>query len=81
MEGRRTQWAHDPVENLHRAMARSVAITLLADRGFGDQNLYALSALLGWDYVIRLRGGLVVENADNEVRPANEWVRPAGRPA
>ena len=79
MEGCRTQWEHDLVEDLHRAMAPSVAITLLADRGFGDQKLYELLALLGWDYVIRFRGGILVENADREVRPANEWVRPGGR--
>ena len=36
VEGHRTQWEHDLVEQLHRAMAPSVAITLLADRGFGD---------------------------------------------
>ena len=60
-------------------MAPSVAITLLADRGFGDQKLYQLLTLLGWDYVIRFRGGILVENASGEVRPANEWVLPGGR--
>jgi len=79
LEGNRTQWEHDLVEQLHRAMAPSVAITLLADRGFGDQKLYALLALLGWDYVIRFRGGILVENANGEVRLASEWVQPAGR--
>jgi len=62
LEGHRTQWEHDLVEQLHRAMAPSVAITLLADRGFGDQKLYELLALLGWDYVIRFRGIILVEN-------------------
>ena len=75
LEGHRTQWEQDLVEQLHRAMAPSVAITLLADRGFGDQ----LLTLLGWDYVIRFRGGILVENASGEVRPANEWVLPGGR--
>jgi len=79
LEGHRTQWEHDLVEQLHRAMAPSVAITLLADRGFGDQKLYELLALLGWDYVIRFRGLILVENAEGEVRPASEWVRPDGR--
>jgi len=79
LEGHRTQWEQDLVEQLHRAMAPSVAITLLADRGFGDQKLYQLLTLLGWDYVIRFRGGILVENASGEVRPANEWVLPGGR--
>lgn len=79
LEGHRTQWEHDLVQQLHSAMAPNVAITLLADRGFGDQKLYELLALLGWDYIIRFRGGILVENAKGEVRPANEWVRPGGR--
>ncbi len=79
LEGHRTQWEHDLVEQLHRAMLPSVAITLLADRGFGDQKLYELLALLGWDYVIRFRGAILVENANGEVRPANDWVHAAGR--
>jgi hypothetical protein len=79
LEGHRTQWEHDLVEQLHRAIAPSVAITLLADRGFGDQKLYQLLALLGWDYVIRFRGAILVESAAGEVRTANEWVRPDGR--
>lgn len=79
LEGHRTQWEHDLVEQLHRAIAPNVAIILLADRGFGDQKLYELLAFLGWDYVIRFRGGILVQNAEGEVRPANEWVRPGGR--
>jgi len=79
LEGKRTQWEHDLVRQLHRAMAPSVAITLLADRGFGDQKLYELLKLLGWDYVIRFRGVILVENAQGEVRAASEWVRPGGR--
>ena len=78
-EGHRTQWEHDLAEQLQQAMAPSVAITLLADRGFGDQKLYELLALLGCDYVIRFRGATLVETADGEVRPASEWVRPGGR--
>ena len=79
LEGHRTQWEHELVEQLHRAMVPTVAITLLADRGFGDQKLYELLTLLGWDFVIRFRGAILVENTSGEVRPAGEWVHPAGR--
>lgn len=61
-------------------MAPSVAITLLADRGFGDQKLYELLALLGWDFVIRFRGGILVENASGEVRPTSGFF-PAAEPS
>lgn len=79
MEGHRTEWEHDLVQQFHAAIPPNVAITLLADRGFGDQKLYELLTLLGWDYVIRFRGCIHVENAARETKPASEWVRPGGR--
>lgn len=79
MAGYRTEWEHELVEQLHRALPPEVAITLLADRGFGDQKLYELLTLLGWDYVIRFRGVILVEDAAGETRPASDWVRADGR--
>lgn len=67
------------MQQLHGAIPPNVAITLLADRGFGDHKLYELLTLLGWDYVIRFRGCIHVENGAGEKRPASEWVRPGGR--
>lgn len=79
LEGHRTQWEHDLVEALHMAIPPKVDVILLADRGFGDQKLYELLTLLGWDYVIRFRGNILVENADGETRAAQDWVRTDGR--
>lgn len=79
LEGHRTQWEHDLVEQLHGGISPNVSITLLADRGFGDQKLYALLTLLGWDFAIRFRGGILVESAAGETRPASEWVASGGR--
>jgi hypothetical protein len=79
LEGHRTQWEHELVQQLHGAVPPDVNITLLADRGFGDQKLYELLMLLGWDYVIRFRGCILVENANGESRPASDWVRDGGR--
>jgi hypothetical protein len=56
-----------------------VKITVLADRGFGDQKLYALLQTLGWDFVIRFRGVIQVESADGERKPAAKWLPPSGR--
>ena len=79
LEGHRTQWEHDLVEQLHCAISPKVSIILLADRGFGDQKLYALLSLLGWDFAIRFRGGILVENTAGETRTAQEWVHATGR--
>src|SRR5208283_2370371 len=53
--GRRTGIEHELVERLHGWLDRSVAVELLADRGFGDQKLYGLLMTLGWDFEIRFR--------------------------
>jgi hypothetical protein len=54
-------------------------VTILADRGFGDQKLFAFLAKLGFDYVIRFRGNIHVTDADGTTRPATEWVGKGGR--
>jgi ribosomal protein L33 len=67
------------IERLHECLADEVTITVLADRGFGDQKRYRLLQTLGWDFIIRFRGGIQVEAADGTRRPANEWVSSSGR--
>ena len=54
-------------------------VTLLADRGFGDQKLFAFLAELGFGYVIRFRGNIHVSDADGQTKPAAEWVGKGGR--
>ncbi len=78
--GRRTGIEHALVERLHGWLDRSIAVELLADRGFGDQKLYGLLMTLGWDFEIRFRGNIRLESADGEARTANDWVPPMGRP-
>jgi len=55
-------------------------VTVLADRGFGDQKLFAFLAELGFGYVIRFRGNIHVTDADGQTRPAAAWVGKGGRP-
>ena len=45
-------------------------VTILADRGFGDQKLFGFLAELGFGYVIRFRGNIGVIDAAGESRPA-----------
>jgi DDE family transposase len=63
-----------------RQLVRSdCAVTILADRGFGDHKLFALLDELGFGYVIRFRGNIHVTDAAGETRPAADWVGKAGR--
>jgi Transposase DDE domain len=54
-------------------------VTILADRGFGDQKLFAFLAALGFGYVIRFRGNIHVTAMDGTTRPAADWVGRGGR--
>ena len=54
-------------------------MTILADRGFGDQKLFAFLGELGFDYVIRFPGNIHVADATGETRPAAAWVGKGGR--
>jgi hypothetical protein len=79
LEGKRNDHEYRLIERLHECLAADVKITVLADRGFGDQKLYGLLQTLGWDFVIRFRDVIQVESADGERKPASQWVPASGR--
>jgi hypothetical protein len=54
-------------------------VTIPADRGFGDQKLFAFLSTLGFGYVIRFRGNIHVTAADGQTKPAAHWVGQGGR--
>jgi hypothetical protein len=79
LKGTRNDHEYELVEQLHDYINKDVKITLLADRGFGDRKLYDFLQLLGWDFVIRFRGCIVVEDDEGESRDAEAWVPASGR--
>lgn len=79
LKNRRNDHEYRLIERLHECLAGDVAITLLADRGFGDQKLYRFLQTLGWDFVIRFRGAIQVEDAKGTRQTANAWVPDNGR--
>jgi hypothetical protein len=54
-------------------------VTILADRGFGDQKLFAFLPTLGFGCLIRFRGTIHVTAADGQTKPAAQWVGQGGR--
>ena len=79
LQGTRNNHEYELVEWLHQCIDKDVRVTLLADRGFGDQKFYDFLQLLGWDFVIRFRGCILIENAAGESRAAEAWVPASGR--
>ena len=64
---------------LRALMPPGCRVTILADRGFGDQKLFSFLTELGFGYVIRFRGNIRVADAAGEARPAAAWVGKSGR--
>jgi Transposase DDE domain len=80
LKGRRNRYEDTVLIRLHEVLPPGVTVTVLADRGFGDQGLYRLLTDLGFAFIIRFRGGVTVESRDGEVRPASAWVPTNGQP-
>jgi hypothetical protein len=74
----RSQYEEELIGSVDEWLPRGVRVTLLADRGFGSQVLYTKLEVLGWDYVIRFRGCILVEFKGVQ-KSASDWLLPMGR--
>jgi len=77
--GWRNEYEDRLLVRLREVLPEGVKATVLADRGFGDQKLYALMAELNLDYAIRFKENIQV-TSDGVSKPASEWVPSNGRP-
>ena len=48
LKGRRNPFEDEVIQRLHEVLPPGVTVTLLADRGFGDQQLYRFLTELGF---------------------------------
>lgn len=81
MKGWRNEHEDRLLERFREVLPKGVKVTVLADRGFGDQALYELLRdQLGLDFVVRFRGVVKVTSADGVTLPAKDRVPATGRP-
>lgn len=79
LKGLRNEVEDAVVLRLREVIPAEVKVTLLADRGFADQKLYALLGQVGFEYVVRFRQVITVTSAQGERRAAAQWVPKAGQ--
>jgi hypothetical protein len=79
LKDRRNEYEDRCLSRFAGVLPAGIRVTILADRGFGDQKLFAFLRALGFDYVIRFRGNITVIDAQGERRRAAEWVGAGGR--
>lgn len=77
--GQRANHEDQLLLRLSEVLPAEVEVTVVADRAFGDQELYTLLSSLGWGYVIRFRRNITVTSAQGESRAAAEWAFDGGR--
>ena len=76
---RRNDYEDACLRRLAELVPPGCRVTILADRGFGDQKLFAFLGELGFCYVIRFRGNIHVTAENGETKPAADWVGKGGR--
>jgi hypothetical protein len=79
LEGQRNSHEDRLLEKLRDFMPEGVRVTVLADRGFGDQKRYKHLKGLGLDYIIRFREAITVSDQWGTSKPAAEWLPKSGR--
>jgi len=80
LEGRRNRYEDELLERLRETVPEAVAVTVVADRGFMDTKLMAyLRDELAFDFIIRLRSNVWVQDRRGEWRQASDWVGQGGR--
>lgn len=74
LEGMRNETEDFVLNRLRQVVPEGVKLTVLADRGFGDQKFYALLEELKFDYVVRFRQCIQVRDGKGEKKSAGGWV-------
>jgi Transposase DDE domain len=77
LKNKRNEHEDHVVERLHEILPQSMKITLIADRGFGDQKFFTHLANLGWFYAIRFRQNTLVTVAE-QTKSASDWIPVTG---
>jgi hypothetical protein len=68
LKGHRNRYEDELLLRLHETLPPGVAVTVLADRGFGDQQLYAVLRSFDFHFIVRFRGTVLVDHR-GDVRP------------
>jgi len=79
LKGNRAAIENEVIARFLETAPPDIKVTVLADRGFADVKLFEMLERWGADYVIRIRGNVVLANKSGEARRADEWVPKNGR--
>ena len=79
LKDNRNRYEDELLYRFSKVVPDGVRVTVVADRGFADCNLFKYLEDLGFGYVIRLPASYYVTSESGERRLASQWVGSAGR--
>jgi Transposase DDE domain len=77
LKNQRNEHEYQVLRRLKATVPEGVTVTILADRGFGDQKLFTFLGEMGWFYAIRFRQKIKVTVGERTM-PAQTWVPVTG---
>ena len=80
LKGQRNAHEKELLTKLKQTLPEGIFVTVVADRGFGYMELFErLEQELGFAYIIRFKGNILVGYSGGEQVPARDWLTPTGR--
>lgn len=80
LKNNRNGYEDELLKRLRKMVPEDVKVTIIADRGFCDTKLMRfLKEELKFEYTIRIRSNILVNDGKNESRLANEYVSASGK--
>lgn len=80
LKNHRNAYEDECLLKLHALLEQDIKVTILADRGFCDTQLFKyLKNYLSFNFVIRIRKNIEVTNSKDEQRKAIDWLGKGGR--
>lgn len=80
LKNHRNAYEDECLLKLHSLLEQDIKVTILADRGFCDTQLFKyLKNYLSFNFVIRIRKNIEVTNSKGEQRKAIDWLGKGGR--
>mgnify|MGYP003332110279 CR=1 FL=1 len=73
LAGNQEQWQQDLCKRFHEVMPENIKVTIIADRGFQDNDFCDFLKNLGFEYIIRIRKNILIEY-NGERKHARDWL-------
>jgi hypothetical protein len=79
LKNNQNKYEKEILNHLKKTIPQGVGVTVLADRGFGNIDFYKFLSSLGFEYIVRFKSNIYIEDAKGIKKIGKEWVGKNGR--